>query len=447
MLFWIALVASVTYSIALPGEGDSLFNVGPIEIYSNDLLLVAALALGTNEFLRSAGAREPSRGRTVSRILIAYLAYQLLVVIPVALWLGDSSFVTVVRAMAVRFDWLFFPVMLTLFRDERMRRTASGVLLAAAVVLALWGVYLALTGGGGFYWEAGEGMRYRILPATSPPIFLWPLAIAVSGLVQAWPALGFGALAVIGLTLAGFRSGYVAAAVAATTGLVTSGRLWRVVMWAIPVGLLLLVLYMTLGPKLSAVYGYTLGRLLDLQSSTAIDRFTRWQLSWDFIRNHPFNDYVWTWSRYAVRLSGDYEPHNFVLEIGTNEGIAGFAFYGALLFALARTSWQRVWHDAETRALSCFLIGYAVFCAANTNWYSYSSMPLLVAVIAGLVARLDQLHDRDAEANRASSDSAIDPTDGPQPRTTRPVGGERRVDARYTESGGCGGGQCAPASG
>jgi O-antigen ligase len=186
----------------------------------------------------------------------------------------------------------------------------------------------------------------------------------------------------------------VAMGVAALAGLAASKRLMRVVAWAIPVALLALMVYAVWGDRLGSVYGYTVSHLLDMGSATGADRMRRWGLAWDFIRTHPFNDYVWSWQRYLLHLTAGYEPHNFVLEVGTTEGIAGFVFYAAILSTAARTAWKHLRDDAQTRALACFLLLYVVFSTGNTNWYSYDSLPLFVAVIAALAARADSLrHD------------------------------------------------------
>jgi hypothetical protein len=297
----------------------------------------------------------------------------------------------VIRTMSVRFYWILFPALLPLFRDTRMRRLAGLALLAAAVGLSVWGVYLALTGGGHFYTDGGEGIRYRIFGALAPPLFAWPLALAASGVFGTFGSIALGGLTVLDQTLTGFRSGILAYGLAGLTGLLTSRRLSRVATWVLPAALLVAVVLLMWSSTTNAIYGYTLNHLFDLGSTNAVDRMTRWGLASDFIRAHPFNDYVWSWQRYLLQLNLGYEPHDFILEIGTTEGIAGFAFYGVLIVTVASAAWKRIWDDAETRAVTCFLLAYVVFSGLNANWYSYSSMPLMIAAVTAVVARLDQL--------------------------------------------------------
>jgi hypothetical protein len=414
MVFWIALVVSIALLVAFPRWSGVLFTAGSIDVLLNDVLLGLALLLGAQELLRTAGSRNVSYGRFFCRLVIAYLLYEVLVVIPVATLLRGLSVSTVLRAMGVRFDWLLFPVLLTLFRDERMRRGASRVLVAAVALLAAWGAYLAVTGGSAsmlgdspYYYETGEGLRYRILTAPALPLFAWPFAVAASGAVPMMPSVALATLALVGQTLTSFRSGLVALVVSGGVGLVTSKRLMRAALWIVPLGLLAVMALIVWGPAIREVYGYTLGSLLDLGSNTAADRLMRWGLAADFIRSHPFNDYVWSWRFYPINLRGAYGPHNALLEIGATEGVAGIVFYVTILLRLVSSSVRNLWTDVETRTVVCFLIAYLVFASANTTWYATASMPLLVAALAALVARLDEIRHADVQSERAMPDGSM----------------------------------------
>jgi O-antigen ligase len=169
------------------------------------------------------------------------------------------------------------------------------------------------------------------------------------------------------------------------------------------------VFYLVWGSSAGSAFGYTCSHLLDLGSSTTTDRFMRWGLAWNFFKAHPFSDYVWVWSRYLVRLVDSYEPHNFFFEIATTEAIAGLAFYAVMLVAVARKALLGIWRDPETRALSCFLIAYVLFSTGNTNWYSYTTMPLLVAAVAGMAAIPDRPR-LSAEAAPVAPGAPVGPT-------------------------------------
>lgn len=388
---WIALIVSVMVWITLPVKDEPLLSFGSISVFADDLILAVGLVVGIGDLLRVAGESEPSVARLLCRILVAYLLYEAFVVFPIGLWLAKVGPASIVRAMSTRFFWAFFPLLVTLFRDPERRRAASTVALAAGGVLLLWGVYLAITGGGGFYTEVGEGVRYRIFGATAPPLLFWPLAVAAAGVLTAPASAGLAGMALLGQTLTGFRSGLIALGLAGVSGLTTSKRLHKAVLWTLPVLALGAIVFLLFNAQITAMYSYVLSHLLDFQSTNALDRFERWGLAWDYFRAHPFNDYAWSWRRYLVTLELGYEPHNFILEIATTEGIAGLAFYGTLLVLAVRAFWKRIWTDGEVRAIACFLIAYVFFCTLNATWYAYSSLPLFIAALAALATRVDEL--------------------------------------------------------
>lgn len=441
MLLWIALVASSAVMAAVPGlsvsEGPPiLVSLGPVNITVFDLLLVGGVILGTRVLLHSAGQTEPSLVRGTSRIVIAYFLYQVLVVVPFALWLGESL-PSVLRQIAVRFFWIFLPVLFTLFRDDRTRKSTYGALVTAAAALAVLGVYRALTGGGAFYVAAAGELRYRVLGPLAVMFFAWPLAFAVSGLVrQRVAAVALAVLALVGQVLTNFRSGLIAMAFVGIVGLLTAGKARSIIIWAIPAALLASVIVLVAGPEVYGAFGYVFRHLLDFSSGTGADRVGRWGQALEFVQEHPFNDYIWSGIRYQLNATFK-DPHNFVLEILGNEGLVGLAFYATILVSVSRAAVKRVRYDAETRTAACFLGGYLIFSSLNANWYSQANMPLLVAAIAALAVRLDHLTEIEESADdRYSNSSAVvrmqpenHPPSGPTQATavSRPV---RRQEGR-----------------
>lgn len=354
------------------------------------LILLVVGAAGSVTLLRVAGAPERSRARTVSRILISYLLFELLAVIPVAVWLGTTTVNQVLGAVSVRFTWLLFPVMLVVCGNDRTRRIAGIIVVAAAACLAAWAAVSALTGGGGYYVEEGV-VRWRALALGGGGLvlFAWPCVLAASRAVPnkyVAPLLGISA---VGLALTNSRSGFIAFAVAGVACVALSGQIRKLIVWAVPAALAAVVVAL-LGTA-SGPFGYTLSHLFDITSGNGADRLMRWRLAWNFFVAHPINDYVWTWRYYLVYVSDLYQPHNFALEVAITEGLAGLIFYGSVLTTPLRRAWKWVRLDPQARALVGYLIAYLVFSFQNADWYLPVTMPLLVAAVAGLVARLDQL--------------------------------------------------------
>lgn len=396
MAVWVGFVAFCTVGLAyLPFAYQPLPVIGHFNYY--EVLLVGAALLGSGTLLRVAGQRDRSLSRTICRILIAYMAFELLVVVPVAVWLGTAKLTTILDTMSVRFTWLLFPVMLMLCADDRARRIAGGVVVVAAACLVIWGLYSAATGGAGYYLEAGD-LRYRVLYGGTTLLFAWPFVLAASQPAADRYTAAFLAISLVGLLLANHRSGFIAFAIAGLVCVLMSGQFRRVVQWVVPIGALAAAVALVWRQQASAAFGYTLSHLMDLSAGTGADRLVRYRLAWDFFASRPINDYVWSWRYYLVYVRDLYQPHSFVFEIAVYEGVAGLLFYGSLLTTTLKHAWKWGTKDAEARALLGYVIVYLAFLAANANWYLPVNFALLVGAVAGLASRVDQLRSAEASA-------------------------------------------------
>jgi O-antigen ligase len=395
ILLWTVFVVFCTITMIDASVGYTVLPVVGKVSYFQVLLLGAGL-LGFGTLLRVGGDPRRSGARTMCRIIIAYLLFELLVVIPVAVWLDRATLPAILNAMSVRFTWLLFPVVLTLCADERARRVAGAVAVLAAACLAVWGVYSAATGGGGYYFEEGVS-RWRVLSLGFGGLllFAWPLVLALSRAAPRRYTAALLGISLVGLALTNSRSGLIAFAIAGLACIAMSGQIRRLVPWIVPAGLIAMVVGFLWGQQATGAFSYTLSHLFDVGSGNGADRLTRWRLAWDFFASRPFNDYVWSWRYYLVHLNNPYEPHNFVFQIGVYEGVAGLIFYGSVLTTALRGAWNWGRKDAEARVLIGYLIAYLVFCLLNTNWYGRGCIPLLIAAVAGLVARADQLRAAD----------------------------------------------------
>lgn len=387
LALWTAFVVFCTVAMVDISVVDQRVPVIGKITYYQALIALAAL-YGAGVLLRRAGDARPTIARTATRIVIAYLLFEVFAVIPVAVWLGTAPLKQVVSEAAVRFTWLLFPVMLAL--GEQARRRAGAVVAIAAVALTLWGAYLAVTGGGGYYSEYGD-LRFRILYGGATLLFAWPFALSVSGAVTGrWALVLFGT-SLIGLVFTNHRSGFIAFAVAGIACLLMTGRYKRLVPWLVPAAVVGIMVMIFATRQVNDVFGYTVAHLFDVRSGNGADRLMRWRLAFEYVTSRPINDYVWSWRYYLVNLPEAYQPHNFLLEIGATEGLAGLLFYGtffSLLFSKA-AKWVRA--DGETRALVGYLIAYLVFCFANASWYLAVNYALMVGAIGALVARMDEL--------------------------------------------------------
>jgi hypothetical protein len=394
LLLWVVFLAFCALGTGyLPFMYQTLPGFGHLTYY--EVILVLAGLVGVLPLMRIATGSERGAQRTIGRIVLVYLLFELLVVIPIALWLGTATLNTILGAAVIRFTWLLFPVMVMLCADDRTRRIAGIVAAIAAGCLVVWGLYSAATGGAGYYLDAGE-LRFRVLIGGATLLFAWPFALAASQAVpRRYTALLLG-VALVGLTLTNHRSGMIAFAIAGVACVTMSGRLRRLIPYAVPFVLLAAIVWLVWGQQLGTIFGYTVSRLLDFGSGNGADRVMRWGMAWDYFAARPINDFLWSW-RYTLTSSNSaLVAHNFVLEIAVAEGLAGLVFYASVLAVALRRAWKWGRKDAEARALLGYLIAYLVFVSANANWYQAINMPLFIAGVAALVVRVDRLSKAEA---------------------------------------------------
>jgi len=394
LLLWAAFVIFCGVAMAYTPLSDmKLPIIGKLTYYQ--VLLAFAALMGAGGLLRVAGGPERSVSRTMCRLLIAYMLFELLFVAPVALFAGSASVTAVLETMAVRFTWVLFPVLLALASDDKARTIASGTVIVVAACLMLWGLYLAATGGGGYYLDGAE-VRFRILYGSATLLFAWPFVLAMAGVVSRRLTVLLIVISLVGLVLTNHRTGMIAFALAGVACVLLSGRARQLVAWLVPLGLAAAIGVALVGQRGASIFGYTFAHLFDFSSGNGADRLMRWRLAAEFFTARPINDYVWSWRYYLVNLAQPYQPHNFALEIAVTEGLAGIVFYLAVLTAPLRAAWAWVRRDAIARALFAYIFIYIAFSVGNANWYLPLNFALLVGGVAGLTARVDQLRRADA---------------------------------------------------
>jgi len=379
--------------------------VGNIQYFQ--VLMVFAIVLGSGPLLRAVGSPH-LRQRTITRIILAYLLYELLLVFPVALWLDTTDAETIIAEMGIRVAWLLFPVVLTICEDPRARRLAGAAAVVAAVCLVAWGAYATLSGAGMWYVNDGE-LRYRALGPGAFVLIAWPYVVAVAGVASRRLTPLLLAIAIAGVALTNQRSAFLALAVAGIACLVMSGQTRRILVAVVPIALVAAVGYTLWWRQLNGALGYTFSHLADTDSVNALDRLARWGFAAEYFVSRPFNDWVWSWRFYPASAGVVWElgagSHNLLLEVTGTEGLAGLAFYGSVLWTALRGTWRWGRRDAETRALLGWLIAYLAYSTLNANHYAPASLPLFVAALAALVSRLDWLNASTGQLEAAQIDS------------------------------------------
>ena len=386
----IAVVISLALYTALAMAGHPTFlatqlaSAGPIGIYPVDVVLgLAVLAL----LAISAFSLRPDPvliNRLTVWLCIAYLGYQLFVVLPAAVLLHDLRPIDVLRDQEARLGLILVLVIYSFVL--RYCRPALVVTLfdIAAAALTLWVVYLFMGNG-----EQGvmEGGRYTVraiwggatlligwLFFTS--LFYWPVR---------WWRVVLAVLALGGVVLANHRSGFVALLAALTVQMMATGRLTRRVVLTVAVIAFLGVGVYYGAPSVRASAAYSLRTMFNSNAdANAQDRVERTRLAFDYFVEHPLGDYIWNQRYYLVNVSGPnrtFPPHNFVVQLLVIQGVVPSLLFFAVIGCTAFIAWRNR-DNPLSAVMLAYLTFYLVFCLFNTTIDQYENMALFPVAVA-----------------------------------------------------------------
>ncbi len=366
----IGMAVFTAVSIALADTWSYLVvaNVGPLSISTFDLLFFSAVGLLLVASAMGIGREREPTNRLVLSLCWFYIGYQLLVVLPAAVLLHDLRVVDVERLIEVRLALLLIPVTYGVVLRYWSPNIIVTLLDFAAVGLLVWVVFNYLTKGPHGYMESGV-FRLRAVWGGGILLFGWLLLTSLFY----WPTrvwrLVLAGLALAGLGLANERSGLVACAASFIAVLFAVRGVSRRVL----IALVLIVavgagVYLSSSPAVRQSIAYSITTATNPSSDqTAQDRVIRSALGITYFEQHPFGDYVWNRSFYAVNLgSADFVPHNFVVQLLVTQGVIA----SGILFAIIGLAGFLAWRNRRDRlssVLLAYLVFYFAFCLLNAN--------------------------------------------------------------------------------
>ena len=369
--------------------------IGGTSVYVFDVLLAGATA--TALLRRRPGWRSGlvRSNVWVLHVILTYIAYQVLVILPLAVALTDKGFVGTVNTLEVRFAVIliafFYPFSLADFSPRRLIRAFD---IAALCVVGV--AVVRLVANGPTTYLLGDFVRMRVLWGGSSLLFGWLImsrlflhrATFVNALCVA--------AGLVGVVLVNHRSAYVALVVAVGVQLAlyarSRKRLATIVLLTIS-GALALALAPTI-VRSSTVYSLSI--FVGHQDANTTDRLTTNAYAWDYFQAHPLGDFA---------LSGEFElpgpndpqwgAHNFIMQILQNEGLAGALFYAALLTIVFRVVFKNRKRDRMSSTMGSYMVFYLVFDLFNSNIYSTPNLALLAAAVGIVLYRNEKLAEEE----------------------------------------------------
>jgi O-antigen ligase len=389
----LTLVAYTGYSIAVNAEGAVLpFSVGPLNIYAFDVLLLAAVVLLLREATLRDGQPIPSANRVVIALVLGYCAYQVAVVLPIAVVFHGLDPIAVARQLTQRVALVMIPfVYLAGMKYVSPQRIVSWVNVAA-VCVAFYALYTYATVGIVGWQDSGA---FRIRLVWTGATMLFGFLILTSLFLRRPTVFGYllALLGLIGMGLTNVRSGYLALIVTVPPLLLNVRLLGRRAAVILLVCASAAVLLFTVSPAARDSVMYSLRTMVNPSADKSTHaRLDRSKLGWDYFVANPLGDYVWSGRYYLVDVGPDaFEPHSFVIQLLGQQGIVGFTLFASIIIATARIGWGNRRSDPMSAVMLAYLAFYLLFCLFNTNLLNISNIALLslpVALILWRNARL-----------------------------------------------------------
>jgi hypothetical protein len=365
----VVLATYTALSMAMQSFGHmDIVAPGGASISTFDIVFLCALIL---MLARNALRLRPDpvpANRSVVWLCLGYVAYQLFVVLPVAVLLHDVGPIDAVRSIEVRLALVFIPVIYGVV----LRYWSASVVIAlfdtAAAALAIWVLARYFVAGGEGYYENGI-FRLRAVWGGATFLFAWLLFTSLFY----WPIrlwrLVLAALGLAGLVLANHRSGILALGAALIVQLVAMrGVTKRALLAATAFAVVALTVFLA-APAVRSNLVYSLSTMLDPKADqTAIDRVTHSALAFDYFRQHPLGDFVWNQRYYLVNLGPEqnFPPHNFVIQLLVTQGVIASVLYFSIIAVTLIIAWRNR-RDRLSSVMLAYLVFYVVMCLFNAN--------------------------------------------------------------------------------
>jgi hypothetical protein len=375
-----------------------VMSLGPVPVYIFDVLLL----LSSAAFLYVVGLHVPTdpsaANRAVLRIAGAYILYQLVIVIPVAVFWYHVGIGGAYRLLDARIALVLIPFFYYVgLRHVRPARVVA-LVNVAAVALLLYAVYRYAFVGAEGGWEGGV-YRLRVLWGGSTFLFAW---LMITGLLlgtRAFRAYALGIAGLLGIVLVNHRSAYIALILAIAVHVLLSRGITRRVVSIAVIAVVGGILLAAVSPTIRSSAAYSVTTMFNARSdATAWDRVERTSLAWDYVQAYPLGDYVWNHRYYLVDLGAEgFEPHNFVIQTLDKQGWVSASLLFILIAAVLWVGWRTRTHSRLGRVMTVYLVFYLTFCLFNTNIDAVENVTLFALAVA-LILFANRISDDQEEA-------------------------------------------------
>jgi hypothetical protein len=404
---WVLFVAAVLATVmgmANPSIADNTIQHTLLPLTLPQLAMGAAALWGLVLAIHDLASGSSSVPRPFVVVVLAYVGWELVVVLPAALLFKNAPWLDVLRTVTPRAA----PFLVAIWAARRAYPIVGPALLrhsvsVAAAFLGYWtlGLYVV---NGPTTWMEGDVVRLRMLWGSAAALFAWGILDGLIYSRRMWLSLIVLPGATAGLVLTNVRSAYLGLALA----LLVQVPLRHASRAVLAVGVILLA-WIAVGymqPAIQQSILYSVARVPNPSVGDARDRVQRWSASWEYIESHYLGDRAQDGFPFLLTPRGrTYSSHDMFLEVLVSEGVAGLALVVALLTLTVKSA-RRYWRNDVVSFSLTYLGFYVVFCVFNSTWYLAQVQLVLALCVAG--ALTTSAGSRTASARLPQGDSGYD---------------------------------------
>jgi O-antigen ligase len=366
------------------------YEIEEVKIFKFSLFqlgILPALALVFFELFKYFKKSNVDPNKFVIKLIAYYSLYQVLILLPISYFESDIAIYNLFRNLMQRLFFLLIPfIYWFVLPNYKYIKTPINWVAYSSILLLILSFYNYVNG---IYTVTNTG-ELRLVAGVAAMLFVFTLVTSFSLFSRNKNNLILISVALIGLVFVNHRSAYLMLGILFFLSIIISMvntkrikfKFSKVVVSVIII--ILLVIPLSQIPLIKENFTGRIASSFDTTDPNALDRMMRWGLSFSYFLDNPINGSKLENKYYAddEMLKEFYEPHNFVFEILSTQGIVGFIFISLILFYILIVGYRNK-NDNITYQMFLVVIFYILYSLVNVT--ILNSWNILILVFSSAV--------------------------------------------------------------
>lgn len=347
-----------------------------------------------------------SDNRLIIKIIIIYTIYQLLVIFPLSFYELKLPLTHMLRNLVPRLFFLLIPFIYWLvLPNYKNIKVPIQIIAYSAILLLILSFYNYING---IYIITNTG-ELRLVSGVAAMLFTYTLVTSFSILSHTKNNIILIAVSLIGLVFVNHRSAYLMLGFILMLSIFISvintqkNKIKFSRIGASFVIIILLLIPLSQIPLIKENFTGRIATAFDVNDPNAKDRMMRWGLSFSYFLENPINGSKLEKKYYSDDdlLREYYEPHNFIFEILSTQGIVGFIFISFILFSIIKIGYKNR-NDNISYQMFLIIIFYILYSLLNVTILNNWNIMILVFPSAVILYRNKQLKNENYSLKRTN---------------------------------------------